>query len=259
MNHAPATNRRRSSSFTLIELLVVIAIIAILAALLLPALREAREQAKRAVCASNLKQLGLALGAYTGDYGFFPSLTGVLFGTPNTDNAILSYGHWGGKVGVLTNWPGLYSSAQRPLNAYVGFPGLPTTTSRGALEVFHCPGDRGAVSLLGEPNMLPTVWDGTGWSYFYNADGNDDSAASGLWGKNPADIRSQTRVVLACDYSFIAYHRGLNPRRVAYFHNRGLWDWGNVLFVDGHVQYLRAYVGSPNYQTGPEYTFIWNN
>jgi prepilin-type N-terminal cleavage/methylation domain-containing protein/prepilin-type processing-associated H-X9-DG protein len=59
---------RRRAGFTLIELLVVIAIIAILAAILFPVFAQARESARKTTCASNLKQLGLAVGMYVQDY-----------------------------------------------------------------------------------------------------------------------------------------------------------------------------------------------
>jgi prepilin-type N-terminal cleavage/methylation domain-containing protein len=55
-------------AFTLIELLVVIAIIAILAAILFPVFAQARNQARKTVCISNLKQLGLAQLMYIQDY-----------------------------------------------------------------------------------------------------------------------------------------------------------------------------------------------
>jgi len=65
----------KRKGFTLIELLVVIAVIAILAGLLLPAIARAREEARKLACKNNLRQIGLTMNTYVGNFGdnrYFP-------------------------------------------------------------------------------------------------------------------------------------------------------------------------------------------
>ena len=73
-----SSGRVSRQNFTLVELLVVIAVIALLVALAIPALSSARERARRTVCASNLRQIGLALEIYTaGNHGRLPWCDGL--------------------------------------------------------------------------------------------------------------------------------------------------------------------------------------
>jgi prepilin-type N-terminal cleavage/methylation domain-containing protein/prepilin-type processing-associated H-X9-DG protein len=68
----PLKRSNRARGFTLIELLVVVAIIALLISILLPSLSQARKQAKRVVCGTRLKDIGVSLMSYSVDFDRFP-------------------------------------------------------------------------------------------------------------------------------------------------------------------------------------------
>ena len=144
--------------FTLIELLVVIAIIALLAAILFPVFARARENARRAACQSNMKQIGLGIAQYTQDYDErMPNWTHLnpdntmtgwqllmqpyvkstqVFECPSNTakfegNWQVVHGSWNGTTGIKTNYVGNVNGVQDVWNAHTGNGTFGARTSMG--------------------------------------------------------------------------------------------------------------------------------
>ena len=235
------TEKKTKQGFTLIELLIVIAIIAILAAILFPAFARARENARRASCQSNLKQIGLGLMQYVQDYDeTMPFAAGL---------------------------PGVGHDWTVDVQPYVK-----------STEIFNCPSggrDRNGNTLAKYPAASGYgINVGNGAAYLGYGNPGPTSRHGDFFGWQPnlitvvksSQIQAPTKTVWVADggggraqgfWDHAVYDAGdpANPLSIPWFGDRGQPDsfWpashlntGNVLYCDGHVKaenYTRLFPG----------------
>ena len=232
---------KSTKAFTLIELLVVIAIIAILAALLLPALAKAKKAARRAQCATNIKQVVLAFKVWEGDHG-------------DRYPMAVSSSAWGAKENVssLANCtsalpPGGYSLIQVfcVMSNDVNNP-----------KILYCPTDLHATALpsdatyaqTGPPASAAKGWgsfNSTNLSYFVEGDAQDKYPKMIFTGdRNIGHNGAAAGSVAATAMDLVNGPFGINSGSTV----KGVlapWEWtdpdlhqgaGNLGMVDGSVQ-----------------------
>jgi prepilin-type N-terminal cleavage/methylation domain-containing protein/prepilin-type processing-associated H-X9-DG protein len=207
----------KKKGFTLIELLVVIAIIALLAAILFPVFGRARENARKATCQSNLKQIGLAMQMYSQDYdGFFP----LWYNSSGTDGVNKS---WVDVLAPYANAKGKYDNSKRPWYKST---------------VFDCP----SLEEYSASSAAPADY-----LYFAVLYGYSSCLENEL-----VRIPKPSEVGIVADgeiYSQVTYANNgkvgtlgvvdsTSPLRNR--HSEGL----NILYCDGHVKWRRALIGN---------------
>jgi len=240
------THTSYKRAFTLIELLVVIAIIAILASILFPVFARARENARRASCMSNMKQIGIGLMMYTQDYDerYPPNWHGTGSGNPNdieTDSS-----KPGGVFIVTTN--SVSTPRTEHWRTWMDFiyPYVKST------QIFICPSSTAALVTTASPPGPPpnygySIAFGGYGSYVNNSFGGSSPAYSPI---SMSAVTRPSEVICIAEYtSGYSYTMGPWNMTATNIANRNVaphLDGGTAVYADGHAKWRSGATISAN-------------
>lgn len=225
---------RPRTAFSLIEVLVAVAIIAVLLALLLPTLIYTRDAARTALCAANLKQVGMAWSQYLDDFQVFPQ------------HELSPDWNYGG-VRFVGQQPVL--AGDKPINRYLA--DEKDAESRPVAMLYRCPSDRGVHERGGSPKSPgasilngKTCFETFGTSYRANPYLLDASLAGIEPRQRPLKRHevwvAESRLLTIAD---AAWYYATRPEKDPQSRLGATWhhapDSGNMLAADGSVRFMR--------------------
>jgi prepilin-type N-terminal cleavage/methylation domain-containing protein/prepilin-type processing-associated H-X9-DG protein len=222
--NSTAVSLWRKRGFSLVEILVVLGVVALLAAILFPAFGRVRAGARRASCASNLKQIGLAMTLYAQDYRVFPNYANYA----QINDKICSV--WATKIFPYVKNESIFQCPSSPLGIYKSE--CPATDLENPLQPmswggsydinlpyssYHRDPDTGTIkkSYRPEKHVSLTAYIRPS-STILVLDGDGDLVSPGYQEPTATDVETLKT------YGVDAHHEG------------GL----NVAFADGHVKYM---------------------
>lgn len=217
----------RQGAFTLIELLVVVAVIALLISILLPALHNARELSKIAVCASNLRQVGLGCHEYAMENAGF---------VPRGPEPAHPFDFSGNRIGTNQLWIGEIVQGYPPANP-MQYNGGGVLLEKHCVDprVFFCPSDDN-FNLARSAPMIGTTQSAYGSYIFRQLDFTPETGPQGQidnMGSNIVAVGTEDELevpveALALDTNSLGGG--------ASFHTNHNAERANVLYRDGAVR-----------------------